>query len=215
MARDTESEFFAGLLELQYWQGPQKRLKELAKSVPWARGWPHDTKAFWNAEAFMWGYKIDKEKRKLIEKELSFLRGDGRRNLDLGCGAYSYVPSVGFDISEKMLQFNERCAEKVVGDLEKPLPLLDGSFDSVTAVFVLNYVKNHEQLLKEIYRVLKRKGCFVIVLYEGKINDWQRQKEVNEFSENEWREAMGEAGFTVKIFRKGGLLFFHGIQSNS
>ena len=43
--------------------------------------------------------KISKERRLLIEQELKFLfKG---KNLDLGCGAYSYFPSVGFDLSEK------------------------------------------------------------------------------------------------------------------
>ncbi len=101
-----ETAFFQGLLELQYGRNVEKKLRALAGKIPWARGWPDNKQAFWNAEAFMWQRKIDWEKREMIEKELSFLKTG--KNLDLGCGAYSYVPgSVGLDISSEMLQLNE------------------------------------------------------------------------------------------------------------
>lgn len=182
------------------------KLQKIASKIDWAKGWPEDDKAFWNAEAFMWGYKIEKEKRELVAKELKLL--EKGKNLDLGCGSYSYIKSVGFDISEKMLLFNDNLTEKIIGSLEKKLPFQDNSFDSVTAIFVVNYIKNYRQLLFEIARVLKPEGRLVAVISSRKINDWQRQKEVNDFSAKEWVSVFEKAGFLVNWEEKENLYFF-------
>jgi len=209
-ALDPETEFFIEMMKLNYGEDVEEKLRKLSSSISWAKGWPQEKKAFWNAEAFMWSRKISKEKRALITQELAFLKG--KKNLDLGCGAYSYLPSIGFDLSEKMLQFNEQCREKVVGDVEKPLPFLDGSFGSVTAIFLLNYVVNHQQLLKEMYRLLKNEGYAVVILSLTKINDWQRQKEVHAFTSDQLVREMELAGFQVQAEEKDGLLLVKGIK---
>ena len=122
---DAETLFFSGLIELQYGKDVEKELKIIAEDVSWAKGWPDNIISFWNAESFMWRHKISKEARDLIAGELSFLKGG--KNLDVGCGAYSYLSSVGFDISEKMLLLNGHCTEKVRGDLEGALPFHDST----------------------------------------------------------------------------------------
>lgn len=205
---NPETAFFQGLLELQYGQPVQSKLKKLASKISWAQGWPENKQAFWNAEAFMWSRKIEKETRALITQELQFLTKG--KNLDLGCGAYSYILSVGFDFSPLMLKLNDNCKEKVPGDVEKKLPFKDKSFDSVTAIFVLNYVQNYQQLLQEIKRILKLKGCFVMVLSAAKINEWQRQKEVNKFKFEDWKRILTKAGFGVRIYQKRKVLFYIG-----
>lgn len=205
---DPETDFLCGLLELQYGLPVQDSLKRCAQHVPWARGWPEDIKSFWNAEAFMWGHKIDTRIRKIIEDELQFLAGG--TNLDIGCGAYSYIPSVGLDVSEKMLEFNERLTQRVVGNLEGFLPFADECFDSVTAILVLNYVWDYGKLFLEVRRVLRPKGIFMIVLYRGKINEWQRRQQVHDFSGKKWSLLLKEAEFTVKRYTKEGLMFLRG-----
>ncbi len=206
---EQETQFLAGLLELQYGVADIAAITKLSSSVSWAKGWPDNNLAFWNAEAFMWSKKIDKIVRQLIEEELSFLQKKRNfRNLDLGCGAYSYLPSVGFDFSEKMLLFNERCTEKVIGNLEEKLPFDDASFDSVTAVFVLNYVQDYNQLLSEIKRILRENGLFVMILSVRSINEWQRQKEINSFTALHWSSLLKDTGFKVSVKEKENLLFF-------
>ena len=206
MKVDSETEFMQGLIELQYGLDVVEKLQDVAGRVSWAVGWPKKKDAFWNAEAFMWKHKIDKEKRKFIIEELAFLSG---RNLDVGCGAFSYVDgSVGFDLSSKMLDFNEECSEKIVGDLEGELPFTSGSFDSVTAVFVLNYVEDYVGLFSKVKRVLKDGGNFVMVLSSGKVNEWQRQKEVNSFCMGDWLSVLQGVGFNVNVKEKEGLWFF-------
>jgi len=205
---DAENEFLIGLLELQYGEPVEEKLKRLAFDVAWAKGWPVDMRAFWNGEAFMWRRKIDVRLRSVIANELSAFNTG--RNLDLGCGAFSYVPSVGFDVAEKMLQFNDQCAEKVVGDLNVRLPFGGGCFDSVTAVFVLNYVENLAGLLCEVRRVLRESGRFMVVLYSGQVNSWQRQKEVRQLTLLEWREVFEGSGFVVQVWEREGLWFLEG-----
>lgn len=203
---DAETKFFMGLIELHHGENVQDELKKAASKVEWAKGWPSDKRAFWNAEAFMWSYKIDKKLRELIVNEVEFLaRG---KNLDLGCGSYSYVKSVGVDISDKMLQFNSQCYEKIVGDVEKELLFSAEEFDSCTAVFLLNYVNNYKGLLREIFRVLRNDGVLLMILYSGKVGDWQRQKEVNVFSFFQWKGILDAVGFKVECYEKEKLWFF-------
>ncbi|MBI4980905.1 class I SAM-dependent methyltransferase [Candidatus Woesearchaeota archaeon] len=211
MKINPENEFLKNLIKLQYGLKVQNTLKKISSKVIWARGWPQNKKSFWNAEAFMWNHKIDADPRKLITQELKPLHG--KKNLDLGCGSYSYIPSTGFDISKKMLDFNDNCLQKVTGDLENKLPFANKSFDSVTALFVLNYVKNYPQLLSEISRVLKFQGIFVAALYSRNINSWQRQKEVNKLSKEKWKNNIAEAGFSVKLNKKQVLWLFKCVKS--
>ncbi len=203
---NPENDFLIGMMELAYGQPVESKLKKLSQKILWAKNWPEDKKAFWNAEAFMWQRKVERPIRDFISKELVFLKG---ANLDLGCGSYSYIPSgVGFDLSEKMLNANDGCKTKIIGDVEEKLPFGNEAFESVTAIFLLNYVKNYQQLLMEISRVLKPKGWFMIVLSAKLINDWQRQKEINDFSAQKWQQIL-EKQFMVKAYQKENLWFFN------
>ncbi len=208
---DPETSFLCGLLELQYGQPVEEKLRRLTLDVPWAEGWPQDTRAFWNAEAFLWKQKIPEEKRQLIARKLLSLEGSS--NLDIGCGAWTYVPeSVGFDLSEKMLQFNDRCSRKVIGSLEHPLPFAAGSFQSVTAIFVLNYVRHLPQLLEEIWRILGREGKMVAVTSGKNIHEWQRQKEIHSLSANQWANLFQQHHFSVKCQEDSAISFITGTK---
>ncbi len=202
---DHETALLCSLMELHHGQSVEKKTKSLAKKVSWAKGWPENDQAFWNTESFMWGYKIEKKIRELITSKLSFLSG---KNLDLGCGAYSYIPSIGFDFSEKMLQLNEQCHEKIQGSLEEKLPFSNNSFDSITLIFVLNYVKAYEELLLECQRVVRSNGHVMVILSAVPINDWQRQKEVNSFDSKKWITILKKAKFSVSFEEKEKLWFF-------
>jgi ubiquinone/menaquinone biosynthesis C-methylase UbiE len=202
---DAETEFLKGLIGLQYGE-VDPNMVSWAKSIPWATGWPESNHAFWNAEAFMWRHKIKKATRKFICCKLNGIR---ENNLDLGCGAYSYVKnSVGIDCSEKMLQFNEQCMKKIVANIEELLPFPDGAFTSLTAVFVLNYIAQISSLLAECHRILQKGGSMVIVLSATPINAWQKQKQLQENSPADWQMLFKNAGFTVTLQHERDLLFF-------
>ncbi len=203
---DAEAQFLETLIEFQYGVDVKEDLRRLSGSVSWAKGWPENIVAFWNVEAFLWGQKISSDVRGMISSVLgSFCSGN---ILDLGCGAYSYTSGVGFDISAKMLSFNENCRVKVVGDVEKTLPFKDSEFDCVTAVFLLNYVHNITGLLNEAKRVVKEGGKFVAVLNGKPVDEWQRQKEVPTKTKGEWVRLFGAYFDQVRLVEKGGLWFF-------
>lgn len=200
-----EQDFFSTLVELNYISRNRKlndvvaRAASFARQLPAYNQWPHDAKQFWNAEALCWKGRVEKEVREAIKKELSFLSG---YNLDLGSGSYSYVPnSVAADSSEEMLLLND-AEEKVVADLEKPLPFADQLFDSVTMIFLANYIKNVEQLLAEAKRVLKAGGKLAIVQSRDPVMELHRMHYKNSYSEPELKILLKGKGFAVNSYTK-------------
>jgi len=88
-----------------------------------------------------------------------YIRG---RLLDVGCGTNDLVAkyknnSIGVDI----YQWGK--VDFVVKDSAK-LPFDDEEFDTVTVIAALNHIRNRSQVLREIYRVLKRDGRLVITM---------------------------------------------------
>ncbi|WP_370476973.1 bifunctional demethylmenaquinone methyltransferase/2-methoxy-6-polyprenyl-1,4-benzoquinol methylase UbiE [Tamlana flava] len=78
---------------------------------------------------------------------------------------------VGLDISSGMLAIGKQKVQKkgleskiemVLGDSEK-MPFEDNTFDAITVAFGVRNFENLENGLKEIYRVLKPNGTFVIL----------------------------------------------------
>lgn len=134
------------------------KAKKLVEFTPF-KGWPDDKKQFWNAESFVWKLKIEKALRELINKEIEPYTY--KNNLSLGSGSEPYVDSALYiDISPMML---ERIKGKTLQlDLEKD-ELPDEKFDSCTCIFLLNYLKNWENLVLKIKEKLKKKAYLVVV----------------------------------------------------
>lgn len=99
---------------------------------------------------------------------------DGRRILDVGCGSGPLTALLrdkgaivsGFDRSTAMLDLARRRlgddADLTVGDLAKPLPYDDATFDDVVASLVLHYLKDWTEPLAELRRVLKPGGRLIL-----------------------------------------------------
>ena len=88
-------------------------------------------------------------------------------------------------------------------DLEKgKLPFQDKSFDSVTMVFIIDYLKNLKQVLKEVKRVLKPKGKLILVNSKKPIDSWYRNHEVKHLTRKEIKELLQKEGFKVKVEEK-------------
>jgi len=77
--------------------------------------------------------------------------------LELGVGNNKkYNNSIGLDIINTI-------NTDIVWDLEKtPMPFEDNDFDMVYCSHVLEHIDNLYELLKDIYRILKPKGLFII-----------------------------------------------------
>ncbi|HMQ45590.1 MAG TPA: tRNA (adenine(22)-N(1))-methyltransferase TrmK, partial [Mariniflexile sp.] len=78
---------------------------------------------------------------------------------------------IGLDISSGMLEIGKQKIKKkhldskiemVLGDSEN-MPFADNSFDAITVAFGVRNFETLENGLKEIYRVLKPNGTFVIL----------------------------------------------------
>jgi SAM-dependent methyltransferase len=97
----------------------------------------------------------------------------GRRVLDAGCGAgrtcewlvEQGAEVVGIDASPEMLgRARERvpAASFALADLANPLAFEDGSFDIAVAGLVMHYLRDWVPTLRELRRVLRPDGVFVL-----------------------------------------------------
>lgn len=97
----------------------------------------------------------------------------GRRVLDAGCGAgrnciwlvEQGAQVTGFDASPQMLRHaRDRVPDAAfsLADLAEPLDLEDGSVDVVIASLVMHYLHDWVPTLRELRRVLRPDGAFVL-----------------------------------------------------
>lgn len=115
--------------------------------------------------------------KKTIKRSVTFLNKDDKM-LEIGCGtgnitiplAACVKEITAIDISAEMMKHAEEKAEKYKKDnitfLNTDLMNLKAeadSFDVVTAYNVLLYMKDRDEILDEIYRILKPGGIFISV----------------------------------------------------
>lgn len=105
---------------------------------------------------------------------------EGETILDLGCGrgndtlaaagmTGSSGKAIGLDLTEAMVLAARKAAWEsgvgnavfLTGDMEA-LPFEDGSFDGIISNCVINHARDKSRVFREIYRVLKPGGRFVI-----------------------------------------------------
>lgn len=112
------------------------------------------------------------------EKELKLLGNlKGKNILEIGCGgaqcgiamAKQGAKVTGIDISNKQLKFAQQLAEKnkvkinfYQGDIVNLKQTKSNSQDIVFTAWALHYINNLDKCFKEVYRVLKNKGIFVL-----------------------------------------------------
>jgi len=144
--------------------------------------------------------------------------------LDVGCGtgdSLNYIAKLsksqlyGLDISEKMLKIaRKKLGEKAIlklGDVEK-IPFKDKTFDYVLNTEAFHHFPNPNKTLKEINRVLKKNGEFMLadVNFYSNFIHWLFKKiepgHVNIYSKDEFKELFKSNGF--KIIRQKRLGIF-------
>ena len=99
-----------------------------------------------------------------------YLTGQNPALLDVGCGTGAVLtelekrgPAVGVDLSHDALAYSKkRGLNHLVYANAEQLPFTDDQFDAVISLDTIEHVPDHESAVKEIYRVLKPGGIFVM-----------------------------------------------------
>jgi ubiquinone/menaquinone biosynthesis C-methylase UbiE len=115
-----------------------------------------------------------------FDNELKLLENlKGKKVLEIGCGgaqcgiamAKQGAKVIGIDVSDKQLKFAKKLAKKnkvkikfYLGDVKKLPQIKSSSQDIVFSAWALHYVDDLKSCFKEVFRVLKRKGTFVLAL---------------------------------------------------
>jgi ubiquinone/menaquinone biosynthesis C-methylase UbiE len=123
---------------------------------------------FWDSE---FGKQIMQREAGYIYSELR----DCETILDVGCGIGSFeqnLPSlniIGLDISKEMLEEARKRSNKtfIQGNVED-LKFEDSTFDAVFTVTTLEFLNNYKKAVKEIARVTKRYGKFLVMMLNPK-----------------------------------------------
>ncbi len=99
-----------------------------------------------------------------ILRHTSYINGDV---LDFGCGSkpylniFKYNKYIGLDYATEVSERNTKLAADAFYD-GKTIPFENATFDSVFSSEVLEHVFNPDEILPEIYRVLKPGGCMLL-----------------------------------------------------
>jgi ubiquinone/menaquinone biosynthesis C-methylase UbiE len=141
-----------------------------------------DTRSLYNAQADNWQRTqpmllSDYSARPFVLDMCEPIKG--KRIFDLGCGE-GYVSRqlvnrgansvVAIDISEKMIDAAKSIESEnityLVGDARSMAHFENNAFDTVLAMFLFNYLNVEEtaQTTKEIYRILKPGGSFIMAV---------------------------------------------------
>ncbi len=118
--------------------------------------------------------------------------------LDLGAGTIrsSYLDFLqGKDAQITSVDISLQRRPDVTADLEQPLPIESNLYDFVLCFNLLEHIYNHQQLLSEIYRVLKPDRSLIgyvpfLVKYHPDPNDYFR------YTKQGLRQLFKDAGFS-------------------
>jgi len=153
------------------------------------------------------GKKVDHIEKEIIAELLSKTHSDYKL-LDIGCGTGHWTDFfinkgyqvTGIDSSEEMLKIardKNLSADFIFGDSEN-LEIEDESYSLITTITMLEFVKNQDKSIKEIYRILKKGGWLIVgglyadsILGLNKEND-EVFKNANLYCKKDLKEIFGQ-----------------------
>ena len=90
------------------------------------------------------------------------------------------------------------------GDLQRPLPFPDESFDAITSFETLEHVGKQEEMLREFHRVLKPTGILVISTPDRRVSErvgaFENHFHVAELSKREFVDLLSRSFSVEKLF---------------
>ena len=109
-------------------------------------------------------FKVRIIKNLLLKEKINYL-------LDIGCGSgfmisqlkNTYKKAIGIDISSESIDFAKKFSKKnfLIGDAQD-LKFQNDKFDCVISIDSFEHFPNDKQVIKEVYRVLKKNGTLII-----------------------------------------------------
>ncbi|MBU0579688.1 MAG: methyltransferase domain-containing protein [Candidatus Margulisbacteria bacterium] len=138
-------------------------------------------------------------------------RGKG---IDIGVGTGKFAQALGIttgvEPSLKMGEFAKKRGIKVYRAKAEKLPFKRGCFNYAVMITVLSFLNDPDKAFKEIYRILKKKGHFIIVFVDkdspvGKyyLKERSKSKFYGKFySVSEVIDLLNKHKFSVQIIRQ-------------
>lgn len=154
----------------------------------------------------------------LLMKETALENPRNKKLLDVGCG-YGYFlkmassfgfKTYGIDISQYAIRRARKMvkADFLLGDVQNDLLFMDGVFDVVTMFDVIEHLQKPYAALREIHRVLKPRGVFIITtpnldslsrrIMGGKWIGFCDETHLIFFTVRELKYILNKAGFEVR-----------------
>lgn len=115
-------------------------------------------------------YTEDDNKRRILEL---VDRNSSAKILDLGCGSGDFTKELGSKVGTENIYGTDIVSELVISakskgiivcksDLNTAIPYRDETFNLVCANQIFEHLNNTDIILKEVFRVLKEDGVFII-----------------------------------------------------
>jgi len=139
-----------------------------------------------------------------------------KKVLDIGCGTGNYLLTLpnhkisGIDFSKESIEvlkardeFDSKRMEAVVGDIIH-MPFLDNEFDLAYSFSTLYYINEIDEAMKEICRVLKKKGIGIFEFGNiHSVNSWYDRFMFSDCPQFHWSKGalikmINDAGFKVR-----------------
>ncbi|MFP4050767.1 MAG: class I SAM-dependent methyltransferase [Thermoplasmata archaeon] len=121
-------------------------------------------------------------------KAIKSLISDFKRGVEIGIGSGRFSEPFGIDVgvdpSSNMLKIAKRKGIEVIKGVSEHLPFKENSFDLALVVTTICFFEDAERSLKEINKILEKKGCLIIGFVDkdshlGRV--YQKKKEDNIF----------------------------------
>lgn len=196
-------------------------------------------RVFWSLHSYTWDDYLElPEYREGIQAVIAWLTSyrqrDKERVLDLGCGTGNYALAlagagfdvVGIDFASGMVKKARAKAARLPrasvafeqADFNRDLPLRAHSFDFAICIYALQCVTNPLRFLREIKRVLKPDGLFLVMVVDSsplavpkrkpkttlpRFIFWKlkalasKSKRVRKYTRNELKALLTSTGFDV------------------
>lgn len=133
-----------------------------------------------------------------------FIEYNCKKILDAGCcigwfGEYKPDRSIrvwGIDANKAAVEIAKKYEAATVGDV-KELPYPDRFFDGILAFHIIEHVNENLRVMKEFYRVLKKKGILVAESPSPWCNAWEDYTHVRPYTVRSFSNLAKDAGFRI------------------